>query len=111
MISLLLLGGCGPVHFLGGRSFSPQSIETNLVSGISDISEIKGIMGEPYGKGRALMPFHETPRTVWTYFFAQGNMNLGSGDAEENRKYLFVFIDDDTYEGYMWFESHLQNVD
>lgn len=107
--SLLPVGGCGKVDFQAGQSFDSVSLESGLIAGVSNGVQVQAALGKPFGKGRALMPFHESPRTVWTYYFEQGSVDLGGGDSKDNRKYLFVFLAEDTYEGYMWFESQLQS--
>ncbi len=101
------LGGCGSVRFEMGRAFDPGLIEQSLQTGVSTQADVKRALGEPYGKGRALMPFHESDRTVWTYYFGQGSVDPSSGKMEDRRRYLFVFLDGDRFDGYMWFASKL----
>ena len=107
LMLLMILNGCGTIYYQTGRSFIPDRLETVLEPGKSSTLKIKEVLGEPFGKGQALMPFHESPRIVWTYFIDQGSYNLNSGDVEEKRKYLYLFIYEDKYEGYMWFGSQL----
>lgn len=106
-MSLILISGCGPIDFQAGKSFDSESLESVLVPGVSKAAQIEAILGKPFGKGRALMPFHEEPRTVWTYFFEQGSINLGGGESKDKRKYLFVYLLEDTFDGYIWFDSQL----
>jgi hypothetical protein len=108
-LSLILLSGCGPIDFQAGRSFDSGSLESVLMPGVSKATQIEAVLGKPFGKGRALMPYHEEPRTVWTYFFEQGSINLGGGESKDKRKYLFVYFAEDTLDGYMWFESNLSS--
>ena len=106
-ISLVLISGCGPIDYQAGRSFDSGSLESVLVPGVSKAAQIEATLGKPFGKGRALMPFHEEPRTVWTYFFEKGSLDMGGGESEDNRKYLFVYLAEDTLDGYIWFDSQL----
>ena len=108
VMSLLLIGGCGTIDFQVGKSFDSLSLETNLIAGVSNAEQVEATLGKPFGKGRALMPFHEAPRTVWTYYFEQGSIDLGGGENKDKRKYLFLFLAEDIYEGYIWFDSLLQ---
>jgi hypothetical protein len=106
-MSLVLISGCGPIDFQAGQNFDTGLLESVLVPGVSKVEQIEAVLGKPFGKGRSLMPFHEEPRTVWTYYFEQGSINLGGGESKDNRKYLFIYIAEDTYDGYIWFDSQL----
>jgi hypothetical protein len=105
---LFLAGGCGPMDFQIGRSVDSAVLESGLKPGVSNSAEIESLLGKPFGKGRALMPFHEEPRTVWTYYFEQGSIDPGGKENKDKRKYLFVFLAGDIYDGYLWFDSELQ---
>jgi len=107
IISAILINGCGPIDFQAGRGFDSGSLESLLSPGVSKGAQVETVLGKPLGKGRALMPYHDEPRTIWTYFFEKGSIKLGGGESKDSRKYLFVFLDKDTYEGYMWFDSQL----
>jgi hypothetical protein len=52
-------------------------------------------------QGRALLPIDEgdAPRTVLTYYYEQATMQ------DARRLFLFVFLDGDRYDGYLWFSS------
>jgi hypothetical protein len=101
------LAGCGTVSFQTGKHFNPGVLEGSLKTGVSTQADLKRLLGEPYGKGRALMPFHPSDRTVWTYYYEQGSVDMGSGKIKDQRLYLFVFLDGDRFDGYMWFDSQL----
>ena len=107
LLGIAALGGCGTIHFETGRRFNPTLLEKSLKTGVSTQSDVRRVLGEPYGKGRALMPFHESDRTVWTYYYERGNFDMGSGEAGGQRLYLFVFLAGDQLDGYMWFASTL----
>jgi hypothetical protein len=108
LLGAVALAGCGgPVRFEIGRAYDPGLIEESLKIGVSTREDVKRVLGEPYGKGRALMPFHESDRTVWTYYFDQGSVDPSSWKMQDQRRYLFVFLDGERFDGYMWFASTL----
>jgi hypothetical protein len=108
-IALLLLaagtGGCGTVQFQGGSKFDPALLEQSLKIGVSAQADVKATLGEPYGQGRALLPFHESDRTVWTYFYERGSVDAATFATQDHRTYLFMFFAGDRLDGYMWFAS------
>jgi hypothetical protein len=55
-----------------------------------------------------MMPHHDDPRTVWTYYIKRGSVNLGFGAVHDDCRYLFVFLVDGVFEGYMRFDSKVQ---
>jgi hypothetical protein len=101
------LAACGTVQFETGGRFDPAVLEQSLKTGVSTQVDIIRALGEPYSQGRALMPFHEADRAVWTYYYERGSVDIGSGRANDQRMYLFVFIAGDRFDGYMWFASKL----
>jgi hypothetical protein len=104
------LGACAPVNFETGRKFDPDVLEQSLHPGDSTESDVRKTLGEPFGTGRALMPFHETPRTVWTYSYQRGSFNMGSGESDTDMLLLFVFFAGDRYDGYIWGAAKLQSA-
>ena len=111
LISLLTVSGCGTINYKTGKNFEPSLLESRLISGVSNCAQVQKTLGTPFGKGLALMPYHASPRTIWTYYFDEGSLNLSGGDNTDKQKLLFVFLDGDTYEGYMWFDSQLHSID
>jgi hypothetical protein len=106
---ILGLGGCAPINFEMGRKFDPDALEQSLHTGDSTQADVRKTLGEPFGTGRALMPFHETPRTVWTYSYQRGSFNMGSGESDTDMLLLFVFFAGDRYDGYIWGAAKLQS--
>jgi hypothetical protein len=102
-----LLSGCGSVQFKGGAPFDTDKLETVLKPGVSTRADVEAALGKPYGKGGGYLPFHEGPRTTWTYFDESGSMDLSSGSMTDKRTYLFVFFNGDKFDSYMWFNSAL----
>lgn len=103
----LLLGACGTVDFAGGRPFDPMRLDTVLKAGVSTQADVRATLGEPAGKGGAQLPFHDKPRTAWTYFSERGSIDMLRGGLNDERVYCFVFFDGDMFDGYMWFRSQL----
>lgn len=95
-----LASNCMNIQVQMGRQIDPGIIEKTLRLKESNTSDVLAALGEPYGKGKAMLPIaHPTPRTMWTYYYGEGDMKDGRGI------YLFVFFDQDRYDGYMWFSS------
>lgn len=107
LFSMAALGGCGTMHFEVGTRFNPDTLEQSFKTGVSTRADVKRVLGEPYGRGGALMPFHESDRTVWTYYYERGSFDMGSGETHDQRLYLFVFLAGDEFDGYIWFASKL----
>jgi hypothetical protein len=101
----LLVSACA-VTFEAGAPFDPNKLDSALQPGISTQADVKAALGEPYGKGGALLPFHDKPRTTWTYFSERGQAST-SGDMRDERTYCFVFFNGDKFDSYMWFTSTL----
>ena len=101
------LSACGTIRIEAGAPFDPGKLESALTPGVSTQLDVKNVLGEPYGRGGAYLPFHDSPHTAWTYFFERGNMDLGKGDMNDERVYLFVFFAKDKFDSYLWFTSSL----
>ncbi len=107
-LTAALTGGCGPMQYRAGTQFDPAILEKTLKPGVSAEAEVRAALGEPYGQGRALMPYQDAPRTLWSYFFDQASADIGSGKMQSNRRYLFVFFQDGRLDSYMWFDAELR---
>jgi hypothetical protein len=108
LASGLLLAGCGTMQFKAGQPFDTGLLERTLKTGASTQADVRAALGAPYGQGRAMLPFHDAARTVWTYFTERGSMNLGNGEMQDQRTYLFVFFAGERLDSYMWFDSALK---
>jgi len=93
-----LLAACS-IKVRTGYDPNITALETKLVPAVSTRQQVSGALGWPYGEGRALMPFHDKPRDVVTYYYEEGTLD------DDRRIFLFVFLNEDAYEGYMWFSS------
>lgn len=99
LILVLLASGCVGVRQTTGVPPDTSVLETGLQPGISTMADVVSTLGEPDGKGKAAFYSGDTPRTVWSYFYEEGNLR------ESRRIYLLVFFNEDCYDGYMWFSS------
>jgi hypothetical protein len=94
----VLLTGCS-VKMRAGNRPDISAFEHELVPGVTTRWQAMTVLGWPYGEGRALMPFHDQPRDVLTYYYEEGTLE------DDRRLFLFVFFNEGAYEGYMWFSS------
>jgi len=93
------VNGCS-IDVRMGRRPDVQVIEKNLRLQESTSRDVLAVLGEPFGKGKAMLPgFHSTPKIMWSYYYGEANLKDARG------MYLFVFFDQDRYDGYMWFSS------
>jgi hypothetical protein len=107
------LAACsGTARLEAGKAFDPTLLESKLRPGISSSADVRAALGEPYGRGGALLPFHDSPRMAWTYFQESGMVNLSGSsiDMADDRIYLFVFFKGDTFDSYLWFPSALRSA-
>lgn len=83
-----------------GRRPDVQVLEKNLRLRESTSVDVLAALGEPFGKGKAMLPvFHSTPKIMWTYYYGEASLKDARG------MYIFVFFDQDRYDGYWWFSS------
>ena len=102
------MNACAPIQYRAGRQFDPGQLEQKLQAGVSREADVRAILGEPFGQGRAIMPYQDAPRTVWSYFHDQTVIDLGNGKIDSRRQYLFVFFLCDRFDSYMWFNGDLR---
>ena len=76
--------------------------------GAASQADVRAALGEPFGKGSAMMPFHDRPHLAWTYFADRSSVGMSSGSTDERMKYLFVFFDGNRMDSYLWFTSTVQ---
>jgi hypothetical protein len=98
MLMSFLGSGCG-VRFVAGSRPNIDVLEKSLRMGESTAADVSAALGEPSGKGRAMLPIESKPRTMWSYYYEEGTLE------DDRRIFLFVYFDQDRYNGYMWFSS------
>jgi hypothetical protein len=94
-----LTTGCINIKVRIGIPPNPDILEKSLHMGESNKADVLAALGPPFGKGRAMLPIDPKPKTLWSYYYEEGDMK------DMRRIFLFVFFDQDRYDGYMWFSS------
>lgn len=96
--------GCISARMEVGRRIDPALLETSLRIGASTRADVLAALGEPHGRGRGLLPIDAAPKTVWSYFYEQ--TVIESSELRDSRRmFLWIYLDGDRYDGYMWFSS------
>ena len=100
------VSGCGTMEMRAGRMPGIPALTTSLIPGESTERNVLDAIGRPAGRGRSMLPWQETARDVWTYYYEEGRIDLGGGgDNDDRRLFLFVFFNHGRYDGYLWFSS------
>jgi hypothetical protein len=97
----LTTSGCN-IQMRAGRLPDMQALEGSLQPGESTRLDVLRVLGEPFGRGREMLPIGQKPRTLWSYYYEEGSLQ------DDRRMFLFIFLDGDKYDGYMWFSSLLK---
>jgi hypothetical protein len=103
-LATALLAGCGEIKVRSGVPVARSMIESRLTLGQSTAEDVRQALGEPVGMGREFLPFHDQPRTVWSYHFEEGQVSL-SGSGDSRRIFVWIFLKDARYDGYLWVSS------
>jgi hypothetical protein len=99
-IGAIGLSDCMDIRVRAGSHPNEQLLEQKLVAGASTMDDVRTLLGPPFGTGSSMLPIQAGPRTMWSYYFEEGNL------SDDRRMFLFVyFTPDDRYEGYLWFSS------
>ena len=91
--------GCGDIRMRVGNRPNPDLLETVLRVGESTRADVRAALGQPFGTGRSMASIDPAPRTVWSYYYEEGDLK------DARRIFLFVYFNQDRYDGYMWFSS------
>lgn len=89
--------GCTVIRV--GRLADASALERSLHPGTSDRQEVKRVLGEPYGAAGVMFPGMDRPRDAWVYYYEEASL------SEDRRQFIFVFFNQQKYDGYMWFSS------
>lgn len=95
----LLASGCADLRIRIGTRPDTNVLERSLRLGESSAADVLAMLGEPTGKGRTMLPIDTRPRTMWSYHYEEGDLK------DARRIFLFIYFDEDRYDGYMWFSS------
>ena len=96
---ILQLSGCVEISVVAGTDTDFERIGDRLVMGESTEHEVVGTLGRPYGRGREWAPPSNQPRDVLTYYYEISDLK------ESTREFLFVFLDEGVFDGYLWFSN------
>ncbi len=99
----LMLAGC-EVKYRVFEPVNPGLLESQLRLGESKRADVQAALGAPTGTGRSMLPFDQRPRTMWSYWYEEGSLKASG------RTVLYVYFDEDTYSGYLWFSSLPEEV-
>ena len=106
IVACVCLLGCGQLSLRLGYRPSVERLEGDLVVGQSTRGDVVAVLGEPSSQGRSQLPVDPDGKvyTLWTYNYGEGEIeNLSAKDARS--LYLYVYLDGDRYQGYLWFSS------
>jgi hypothetical protein len=98
----VMTSACMNIQMRIGKRPDTDALERTLHPGESTHTEVLRALGEPHGKGKAMLPMHSSPKAMWSYYYEEGSLK------DSRRIFLFVFFDQDRYDGYMWFSSLLK---
>ena len=101
----LLLTGCGAVQIRAGKKPDVNLLNQSLQVGQSMQQDVRKVLGSPNGQGRSMLPWQSAPRTVWSYYYEEGVIDLGGGNSDDRQIFLFIFLDGERFDGYLWFSS------
>ncbi len=105
IVASVSLTGCGAIQFRAGTKPDVSILQKSLQVGKSTQDNVRAMLGSPQGQGRSMLPWQSSPRTVWTYYYEEGVLDLSGGNGDDRRIYLFVYFAGDRFDGYMWFSS------
>jgi hypothetical protein len=85
-------------------------LENSLRLGESTRADVAAALGEPFGRGIAMLPVDPRPNAgaMWSYYYEEDlvrDIMSQQPSGESRRIFLFIFFDGNIYDGYMWFSS------
>jgi hypothetical protein len=103
-LSLLLFAAC---KYTANDKPNVDALEGRLKMGASSKEEIIAALGKPSGAGGFYLPIDAKARSTLSYYYEEGNVDTAGGGVyiHANRIFLWVFLDHDRYDGYMWFNT------
>jgi hypothetical protein len=96
LTSVILLAGCMSIRY--GSPPRTDRLAT-LTTGVSSAGDVLLALGEPRGRGVVRQSVDLPPRTIWSYEYMEAE------GSQIGLKILFVYFDQDRYDGYLWFSS------
>jgi hypothetical protein len=99
LVTSLTLSGCIDIQVRAGTRPDIAALEQRLIVGQSSVDDVIAVLGKPNGKGMSSLPFEQASRPMWSYYYEEGSLK------DDRRTFLFVSINKDRYDGYLWFSS------
>jgi hypothetical protein len=105
------VSGCGQLNIRLGSLPPMERLERDLVIGQSTRVDIERVLGRPTAEGRSLLPVDPEGKTynLWTYYYAEAEI-VGLKGKDARGLYLYIYLDGDRYQGYLWFSSLRQSI-
>ncbi len=104
----LVAVGCSEIRYKTSAGPNIDVLEESLQIGESTPADVLAVLGKPNGEGVTMLPVDADARKMWSYYYEEGSVRVLDGghiDADMRRTFLFIYFDDDSYDGYMWFSS------
>jgi hypothetical protein len=104
----LVAVGCSEIRYKTSAEPNIDVLEESLQIGKSTQADVLAVLGKPNGEGVTMLPIDAKARKMWSYYYEEGTVKVRDGggiDADMRRTFLFIYFDDDSYDGYMWFSS------
>ena len=98
---ICFLTSCTPTFRLGTLP-KTEALDT-LSPSVSTSADVLRVVGQPQGYGVVVHRAGAPTGDVW--FYRYQIITGGGGESKTKSKILFVFIDRDIYEGYLWYSS------
>ena len=111
LLAAVLLGACAaPAKVTTSEAFrDTKRLETQLRRSVSTADDICRVLGEPTGRGAALLPrVHDRPQEIWFYQdieLTDIKAIQGQLDLIMRQQILLVFVRDGFFDGFMWFSN------
>lgn len=108
---LCLLGISQPLYAQDAQfgKFPPVDlIETELQRGVSTVSDVRRVLGEPSGRGGYLAIMDGRPRDIWYYHDINASLIDTKGSVmrmHTHTQVLLVYFLGDQFDGYKWFTA------
>ena len=84
---------------------SVDVLDTQLHRGVSTKQDVLLLVGEPSGRGEALIPMDTARKEVWYY---EDIKVEGLISPSTKQQVLLVFFNGDRYDGYLWFSNDIK---
>ena len=109
VVVTLVISGCAEINIRFGNRPDPAALETSLRIGESTSADVLRVLGKPYGHGKEMLPVmgkhgvmtpaRKQPRDILAYYYEEATLE------DSRRIILYVYLDADRYDGYLWFSS------